>query len=507
MGRADQRTNQLAPLGSTRNIAGIMGLKEDRLSKYKKPYAFLSSLYWEHKELRARLYELGQEAGRPIYVDEQIFQRDLEKQEPLEIADHLIRTIRDANIFICVLGAQHHGSPIRVDGRPTSVSFFEIELFQAAILKKPIYIFVLRDFEPKKQLRGLLEILRGALPDWSVQLEKSESDVMDDVQRLIEHPQRTIKNESIHNRPTLLQRLVQRLYVMRGRANNHGKYVPLLFLNNQYEVRGIMPDEALIRDLFRKASKKPDEQQKLSRLWIAMRELMSASYDKEEHAAFRPLWNHALGRWASAGAWYGLHGHIYMGCLAALNSMARVRETMRASAQPSTYPRDLEHPGGPLASALYSIGKRMYDKEDRKALLAQAVEEVQGSISRHGDDAGLFAIRGSIFREMCNLSQAIEDYELVLRLREEAGADEGAIGEALSELGFAYVLSKRFIKGRDYLIQGVNLMRGRQRVGFIVRAKKKLALAYLLTGHPLKAYQERLEARALAKYASVFDQL
>lgn len=37
------------------------------------------------------------------------------------------------------------------------------------------------------------------------------------------------------------------------------------------------------------------------------------------------LWEDAFGAWTGAGAWYGLHGHALMGCLAALGSLAEVR--------------------------------------------------------------------------------------------------------------------------------------------------------------------------------------
>ena len=37
------------------------------------------------------------------------------------------------------------------------------------------------------------------------------------------------------------------------------------------------------------------------------------------------LWEEALGGWNSAGAWYGLHGHPLMGCLASLGLLADLK--------------------------------------------------------------------------------------------------------------------------------------------------------------------------------------
>jgi hypothetical protein len=46
-----------------------------------------------------------------------------------------------------------------------------------------------------------------------------------------------------------------------------------------------------------------------------------------------PLWTKALGIWAKGSAWYGLHGHYWLGRLAAVNTagviLARMSRRMR----------------------------------------------------------------------------------------------------------------------------------------------------------------------------------
>src|SRR5690606_18073311 len=60
----------------------------------------------------------------------------------------------------------------------------------------------------------------------------------------------------------------------------------------------------------------------LFRLWAAMRELITSDPAVLADAAVLPLWDRALGLWASQASWIGLHGHLWMGPLAAINTQA-----------------------------------------------------------------------------------------------------------------------------------------------------------------------------------------
>jgi tetratricopeptide (TPR) repeat protein len=235
---------------------------------------------------------------------------------------------------------------------------------------------------------------------------------------------------------------------------------------------------------------------------------MAAPASETRFAEYLPFWNLVLGRWASGGAWYGLHGHIYMGCLASLNSMVRVRELMRERSWKDIPPEQINHPGGALGSAHYSIAKLMPDRNARKQQFDLALRNVETSLAanRHSDP-GLFAIRGSIYLQRGDTRQAIEDYEAVLKIRERDGESQGGIGEAMSELGFGYIRQGRFFKGRDYLVKGVRSLTESERPGFLIRAKKKLAIAHALTGHPILALREHAEANKLAREKRMFDQI
>jgi hypothetical protein len=129
------------------------------------PFAFVSSLTEGHTSLRLDLFELGQELGRYVWVCEHPRCRpDLSGQVPLTIADTLLARVRAARHLIVLLGGHRHGTAIQVDDKASSVSHFEIELFQTALLGKPITVFVAEGFSPGPRLRALLDLIAWALP-------------------------------------------------------------------------------------------------------------------------------------------------------------------------------------------------------------------------------------------------------------------------------------------------------------------------------------------------------
>lgn len=81
------------------------------------------------------------------------------------------------------------------------------------------------------------------------------------------------------------------------------------------------------------------------------------------------------------------------------------------------------------------------------------------------------------------------------------------MGVALSNLGHAYLFQGRLWSGRDLIEKGVSLLERNPRAGFLARAKRKLALAYLLTGRPIMAHQQIREAKEIAQEYCAFDQI
>lgn len=466
---------------------------------------FLSSLCDELKPLRARIYE---EAGSTIdvYVDEQINHRDTTNIDHLETVDELIRRVREADTFVLLLGGARRSSPIRVDDRPSSTSFVEIELFQAALLQKEIHVLVRHDFSPEPRLQALLNVLRFAFPDWfrAHQPGQNDNEIIAEVRRLANRSrtQRTLKPLAKLRAP--ISRLVQALYAARARDEAQST---LLFLNGALEARSDSPDEGILSSVLAELGRQTDEERRLSRIWIGLRELMCLDYRTFEDKFVLKYWSRLFSEWATSSAWYGLHGNTPLGCLAALNSLRVVRERLA-----TTYGKELPYeetafPGGPLASAKYSIAKQLYVKRDREACFNEALQDLKRSLTDpNGDKSGLLAIRGSIYRQVGRLSEAVQDYEEVLRLRTHANASASSIGEALSELGFGYLRQGRIVKALDYCKSGVEHLREGGRAGFLARGLKKLSLTYLANGRLIAAYEARKEACAIAARHGALDQ-
>ncbi|MGH8489384.1 MAG: hypothetical protein ACREXS_11120 [Gammaproteobacteria bacterium] len=217
-------------------------------------------------------------------------------------------------------------------------------------------------------------------------------------------------------------------------------------------------------------------------------------------------WNSLLSEWARAGAWYGLHGHTPLGCLAALNTLTQVRTRISTHFRGVQGIGDEDFPGGALASAKYSIAKRLYVRRDRLACFDDALGDLGRSPDVERDD-GLLAIRGSIMRQLGRMSDCIDDYEKVHRLRIERNVPLSQIGEALSELGHAHILRRSPRKGLRLCEEGVEKLRQGVRAGFLVRALSKLAIAYAANGRLVRAYKAYEEAKNVAVRAGTFDQL
>ena len=331
----------------------------------------------------------------------------------------------------------------------------------------------------------------------------AEGEIRREIERLLRLKRLLSANPLSRNRNSLRGSLIARFYRERGRPTHKR----LRFLNGEFECRSRLPDMDLIADLLAKARSTPDQERKLSRLWIVLRELMAADPGNPRFAEYLPLWNQALGYWGSAAAWYGLHAHLYLGGLAALQSMADVRARLRERGCPGVTQADLGEPSTAVASALYSIAKLAPRLHDRRALLREALENL-GTTAPDGPRAhsNVLALRGSILLRQFRISDAVSAYEQALHLREAAGENSVRIGESMSELGFAYMWQGRFWKGRDLMRQGVEKLSD-QRNGFLIRARRKLAVGYALTGYLTLARRECEDAKRMAKDYRIFDQL
>ncbi len=435
---------------------------------------------------------------RPIWVAEDF--EELKRGSALSSiaqAQFCVEGVRATDCFLAVL-TERWGSEIQVDGvGKVPTSFFEVELMEAALLEKPCFIFLHKGFTRSKELDRLLTLLRPVFPNMALE-ELSEDEILRRVARLVKH----VENPLLRRFPLRVPR--RRLFVDTLFRLRHRPYrvkdepPPIRFLDGLAAIGGDPANAQLVEPLLERAHREANYQNRLTLLWFALRALMGVPYTDPAYRKFVPLWEDVFGSWNSAGAWYGLHGHAAMGCLAALGSLAEVRSTIAGTGDP-------QHgiPHGPIASAYYSIAKNSGRSDDIYQLALEHIDATLALGRKNTTD--LLAIRGSIYLRLRRTAAAIDDYQQVAQDREHLG--DGTYGEALSELGHALVMSGRRREGLAKLERGFELMQADPRPGFEIRATRKLAAGYARCFNFAKALDYAIMAYDSAVASGAYDQI
>ena len=206
------------------------------------PIAFISSFYkeidyadrhnsplWQLRQDLAALNEdvslkssLGIDTSRTVaWVAEKSGEPLDSNPDRLAVIDRLVEVLHDAELYVCILADRRrddhdHGSLVDFDGRPTNVSYFEIELYAAAMYGKPIVPYMLKGFDPGPRLTTLLDVLSWAFTDWRQLRPRTAGEIFHDIrQRIQQHVLSPV--QPISQR----KRLIEALY--RHRA---GTFVP-----------------------------------------------------------------------------------------------------------------------------------------------------------------------------------------------------------------------------------------------------------------------------------------
>jgi hypothetical protein len=245
---------------------------------------------------------------------------------------------------------------------------------------------------------------------------------------------------------------------------------------------------------------------RLSFLWLAVREMAKAN-EAARHGGLFDLWADVLGAWNSSAAWYGLHGPHPMGCLATLNSLTLACEA--SGRRPA--------PFGARASAYYSCGGLTRGGAVKRRYFRQALDLSNRQL-RGADGLGrasALGLRGSCRARLAELGDrlqalgALSDYREALKLRERLGAGESAIGESMSEYGYALGRVPGLARqGLAIAKEGVRRLQGGtdRELGFLLRAQRKEADLLLRMGRLDEALDVLEPAIARARSAGVLDQ-
>ncbi len=411
---------------------------------------------------------------------------------PLEKAMFCIKGVRECDAYVAVV-IDKLGSEVALRaGRAARSSFFELELYAAAVMRKPAFVYVLEGTEPQGKIAAVLDLLGPALPGY-VRHPVSENEIVRTVEALLRESRFPVAYHRSRYAASHRQ-ACERTALLRHRRYDPRHQLPKpRFLGSFVEPERPEPNTAVIETALAAAERSADHEQKLALLWMAVRELMSVDMGTADPDTLA-LWERVLAAWSSSGAWYGLHGHSLMGCLGAIAS--RAEALLRLG---------FEVPHGAFASETYSIATTVRDQALRRALFNTALAHIDVAIEA-GETSGKVAIRGSILGRLGQRSDAILALRRVLELRQDEGASSGEIGEAQSELGFALLASQSTrSEGLRLLEDGAEATQGRG--GFHVRARRKLAIGYLRSYAFREAYSQLVVAHKVAVSIGAFDQV
>jgi tetratricopeptide (TPR) repeat protein len=451
---------------------------------------FLSSASQNFEDIRQDIYKLAE--GR-IWVPPKDL--DPSKVPRFVIVDRLVEQIRKSNVFICVL---RDGYGTSVFDNQESVSFLETEVYQSALYHKNVYFFLMQPFEPHPWLSGLLDVIRAIRPGIIPDRAQPKEAVLDSIKRVLDGNRRKRQKEWSMS----LHKLVTQLAFARGHPKQD-----IEFFDKVFRPVSKRPDKDHINILLNEIGQETSIEKRLTRMWVALRELSAAPYIDNSFSEYLPYWDRALGAWASAAAWYDLHGHIYAGRLAAVNSMLRIREKMDWSAERSGPEHHIQGTLGGRASEYYSIAKLMPSKQEKERYLRLALFDVEKALKNiSGDTSGYLAIQGHIYLQLGRAPDALKTFQEVHRLRKARG-DNGGIGEALADLGLIHLKLGNLRQARSLLTEGTRLLEEAGNFTFAIRARKRLSFSLLTTGHPVEALKELRSVFDSAQEHKVYGQI
>lgn len=444
--------------------------------------AFLASrMTDELKVIRENVYVIGQESRRHVWVAGKSDQ-ELDGTSFDETQIICLEKVRHSERLICVLDGTY--GTAQTSWNPSEISILELEIAMAMLAQKPIHIFLLeprsKHYIEDKRLSSFLKVVRAVYPKSIIERTISEKDIISRIEMIIEND-RGVLNK-IKN---IFGSLLQWLYEIRRRR----RICDLRFLDAEFaSVISERPDEMSIEKSLRAADEAPDMPTKLAKLWMCFRSLSAVPYTIPGFSSYLPFWKEMFSKWASASAWFALHGHFLLGRLAAANSLGEVINILGADKNLS--PEDAkEGVHGAIASEYYSMAKLVPSGRYKKLLLNEALSNLGNALSyTQGDISGLLSIRGSVLLELGDVRAAVSEYERSLQVRLDAKEPLGRIGEAEAYLGFGYFrlginrLQLRYIwKAQELLEAGVHHLKDSNRVPFTVGAMKKLCLFYTAT--------------------------
>lgn len=463
---------------------------------------FISSTYADQKDLRHRLANRLHAEGHRVLIAEPtsnvpgfIHPALLHSRDLIEISDHCLRALADADAVVCILSGSL-GSRVRVRDTLFRARHFELELFSALIQRKPILLCALPDFTPDSETQGFVACLLDGKADHAK--PSNEKELFDSAAAFCLGSQR----DQDGRRGGRLGLLVRNLSVLRaayGSLRSHRMLLPFLGRMPISEERPSLDtaQQALIH-----ARGERDLHLRISRLWIALRELLPTRPEPSADPYVINLWEDLLSLWTSAGSWYGLHGHLYLGSVAAATGLWQLRAAHHSAG---------DDRGGLPVGAVVSTNYSLIQKIPSAAVRQLAYRSLRRFLDRHmhlsDNRPQNLLIRGSINMRLWNPIGSAGDFRDALRVLEDRKAPPNEIGDAKVHLAVPLAIVGRKKQARMLIDEGLADMRGRSEPGAMLRAlRKAIQIERMPFGDKDRAEQFRQEASQIGKAEGYLDQ-
>ncbi len=484
-----------------------------------KPRLFISSAFHGLDAIRERLGSWAEVAGYEAFLFERARTADeWNKLSPAGRERICLSEVDEADLFV---GIFHRAYGSSKGLHEATVAFTDLEFFEAFRRGIPLKLYILEPFTPEPELESLLEIIRTVRPNSLVSCRTAailQERIEADVDRHFGRSR--FRNLQFDDFGSYFRRLLL------SRRIHDDRTTGLRFLLDRYPNASTRFDDEFVRHQLAVAETLPSYSDKLNAIWAGFVHLFAVPW--QENHRWLPLWNDALGAWDKASAWYGLHGFPLIGKLAANNTNLAVRALIASRGESDSLDAlihqdaektgtrqewvELYDMGGSLASEYFSIAKRAprflqrryFEKAARWCEVGYRAVAMEANLAR---ESGITSIHGEILLRLGRTDQALRLLErsLQCRLDGQLGPDSTGWGKVC--LGYAYFSSGRKSQGWTLVHEGADDLERFGSPGFLVRAKKRVALLNLRKGHIRTALRVFDEARALSERHQLRDQL
>lgn len=480
--------------------------------KHGEDFVFLSSLLGGNEEIQEQRQQIHDTLNLrddliPIYVDEiDNFQSSIKDEELYRISDTLAYKVQKCKFLIIIFSKINLSNPNRKSSdhgyiiHNTLVSMWELELFFAAYYQKPIYAIIEDGFETqeRQRLMNCLQLIKLSAITIYPRVEKNN---------FIIQIERIISTEPKTGLINIYQYLAGLYNASKSSfSSDLGFYDYQLRTSNFESVAGDV-NETEVQSIINEVKTLNNNQSKITRLYVAYRELRKAPITNDAFNKYLPLWNEVSSDFSGALAWSGIWGHEILGVINHLNDLAEIRKKLRDNKFNFTY-EEISHPYGAFASAYYSMAKLPINHRHKKEFYEKSLHNINlGLQVNKFDRAGLLTIRGSYYINRLNFWKAVDDFKEAYKILKSKATDEYQIADIESHYALSLFLSFRRAKGLDLINHSLQKFSYLEDSGAKARAYRKASYIYFLSGNISKGFEYRQLAKKIANDTGSLDQI